>query len=104
MENLSFKQRCVKRFNAPSIKRENRVDIVTEQYVDTNTQRVLYRSAKRVVNQVNEMRKYRPSDFAIENLIASGSLQNLKPVELSGSVEQSLDNITNQLNHLSKEL
>ena len=104
MENLTFKQRCEKRFIAPAVTRENRVDVVTEQYLDKGTQRVLYRSVNRVIDQVKEMRRYRPSDFSIENLIATGALQNLKPVEFEGSVEQSLDNITKQLNHLSSEL
>lgn len=53
-----------------------------------------------MINPSEEMKKYKVTDFCLENLIECGAVANLKTVSLTGDVFTSIDNALGVLSTL----
>lgn len=65
------------------VQRVERTRLQTTQSFDELTERVVAKSEYVKVDRVAEMKRYKVSDFSLENLISVGAINSLKSVSMS---------------------
>lgn len=98
-DSISYRERMTDsahriKFKVP-VSTEYRLQHV--QMLDEKTERVVYTSKVVPIDRVAEMKRYKVSDFALENLIATGSLSALKSVTLSKNPTDLVDTLISQM-------
>lgn len=66
--------------------------------------RIVNVSVTKTINAKDKFAKYKVSDFTLENLQASGAIQNLKMCSLAGSPVNAIDATVNTLNSIEDKL
>lgn len=66
--------------------------------------RIVNVSVTKTVNAKDNFANYKVSDFTLENLQASGAIQNLKMCSLAGSPVKAIDSTVNVLNSIEDKI
>ena len=88
----------VERMNNPKLKQTIKKDLCVdkvhvyaeEKFVGPDG-RILTRNVEKTIDPAENMKKFKVSDFSIENLTAAGAVNNLKVCSLSGDIMVSAD-------------
>lgn len=69
-------------------------DVCGEENELSDDGKIVKKAVKKMFDPVKEMNKFKVNDFCMENMIATGAVQNLKPVKLVGAdVDDVIDEI-----------
>lgn len=77
--------------------------VSTTDVLDNDLKVVLKKSLKQIYDPRIELKKYKVSDFALENIIAAGAYDLLKETQYSSSVDSHIEYVTSSLDELSQK-
>lgn len=93
MKKLEKVQRCLPEFSDFHRLASVIVHEVCSQEEDVKDGKVMKKAIVKTEDPVENMSGIRVSDFSMENMIATGAVQNLKPLKMIGDVDESIANI-----------
>lgn len=85
----------------PKIKRTAHFTFSKEKIKDESTGRIVSKTKIVKVDNAKVLSKYVYTDFSIENLEASGSLERMVPVKLNGDVFKNISSMEKQFDSIS---
>lgn len=75
----------------------------TKDVLDEDLGVVVKKTVKQVYDPRTELKKYKVSDFALENIIASGAYDMLKEIHYSSSVDSHIEHVSSSLEKLTEK-
>lgn len=75
---------------------------VKDKVLDEKLNRIITRTTKTAYDAMSKLKKYKVSDFTLENLQSIGASDKLKRVSLHGDKFSSIDAISSKLDSLSQ--